>query len=107
MQVTHHGVAERAGLGEAVPLLEQRRHDVGDEPWEREGGEGPNKLRDILMVMQSACRPVLTYLNSWDRVSLLVTQRTDLHVELSLQVTCQVNRQNPDRTLRRSNQIGC
>lgn len=33
VQVTHHGLAEEAGLGEAVPLLEERLHDVRDEPW--------------------------------------------------------------------------
>lgn len=36
----------------------------------------------------------LTYLNGWDRVSLLVTQRTNLQVKLPLQVTCQVQSQH-------------
>lgn len=37
---------------------------------------------------------LLTDLDGWDRVSLLVTQRTDLQIELPLKVTCQVNSPN-------------
>lgn len=31
VQVPHHGLAQQTGLGEAVPLLKQRLHNVRDE----------------------------------------------------------------------------
>ena len=37
-QVSHHALCQLAAVGEAHPLLEQRLHDVGDEPWERAEG---------------------------------------------------------------------
>ncbi len=45
------------------------------------------------------CGVVLTYLNGWDRVSVLVAQRTNLQVKLSLQVTCRVNSQNSENSI--------
>lgn len=99
MQVAHHGLAERAGLGEAVPLLKQRLHDVGDESCEKHNKGSVEELRfmtrDKTVYIDRCIRMcALTYLNGWDRVSLLVTQRTNLQVKLSLQVTCWVQSQH-------------
>lgn len=33
VQVVQHSLAEQAGLGEAMPFLKQRFHDVGDETY--------------------------------------------------------------------------
>lgn len=40
VQVAHHGLAQQAGLSEAVPLLKQRLHNVGDKTWGTQWRQG-------------------------------------------------------------------
>lgn len=49
VQVTHHALAEQAGLGEAVPLLKQRLHNVGDKTWDTEQKAGRVSTRGLML----------------------------------------------------------
>lgn len=95
VQVGHHGAAERAGLSEALPLLEERLHDVGDEAWRKRGerqqeeGRGVGTQEFRLRLLDVTHR--LTCLDGGDSVRLLVAHGTDLQVKLLLQVACRVH----------------
>lgn len=48
VQVTHHGPAEQTGLSKTVPLIKERLHDVGDEPWGDTTGAGLSPILSLL-----------------------------------------------------------